>query len=477
VNPNLESQIESLKGGGQPLPENDRTFFEPRFGHDFSQVRVHTGTKAAESARAVNARAFTAGTDVVFGAGQYAPEAGKGRMIMARELTHVVQQKQIPSSHILQRFPDDVTQMSITPSYAAHLIDAQLLDDIQRITNHLSTLTSGSAEHEAASQNLSILESEARSRNLFITARTGPSPVSSHRPALSTIPVNVTFSMSEEDARAFGMEAAVGRSMAIGGARSLGYVISPPVRGIADPFLPLATRLGGGTGPLGELGGTYGAERYVSSRFMRDLRPRIFTEAQELALREVTGRSEWLLRYGLRGSDLERLPGLIARISEGGTISSSDMGLVRTFFRAHAEHGLTLSSPAMSATIRPGLSATSNVAPFLREYPYVVRIEVPSSAVGEVNAILGVNRPANLPHELEVLVFTDSRGNVTNIRPNPTSSLGRAAPYLRWGGRMLIVAGVGVSTYRISTATPEERPRVIGEEAGGWAGGLGGQRL
>ena len=59
VNPDLESRIHSLEGGGQPLSENDRVFFEPRFGHDFSQVRVHTDTLAAEAARAVNARAFT----------------------------------------------------------------------------------------------------------------------------------------------------------------------------------------------------------------------------------------------------------------------------------------------------------------------------------------------------------------------------------------------------------------------------------
>ena len=61
ANPNLESDIQSLKGGGQPLSENDRAFFEPRFGSDFSQVRVHSDTRAAEAAQIVNARALTAG--------------------------------------------------------------------------------------------------------------------------------------------------------------------------------------------------------------------------------------------------------------------------------------------------------------------------------------------------------------------------------------------------------------------------------
>src|SRR5262245_38951532 len=58
---------------GQPLDAAARAFVEPRFGHDFSHVRVHTGARAAESARAVNALAYTVGPDIVFGASQYAP--------------------------------------------------------------------------------------------------------------------------------------------------------------------------------------------------------------------------------------------------------------------------------------------------------------------------------------------------------------------------------------------------------------------
>ena len=88
----LESQINAIKGGGRPLGESERGFFEPRFGSDFSQVRVHTDTKAAEAARAVNARAFTVGQDIAFGAGQYAPDTAAGRQLLTHELTHVLQQ-------------------------------------------------------------------------------------------------------------------------------------------------------------------------------------------------------------------------------------------------------------------------------------------------------------------------------------------------------------------------------------------------
>jgi hypothetical protein len=66
---------------------------EPKFGHDFSAVRVHTDSRAAESARAMNALAYTVGRDVVFGATQYAPESNLGRGLIAHELTHVIQQQ------------------------------------------------------------------------------------------------------------------------------------------------------------------------------------------------------------------------------------------------------------------------------------------------------------------------------------------------------------------------------------------------
>lgn len=81
-----------LRSPGQPLDAQTLAFMEPRFGHDFSGVRVHTDAKAAESARDVNALAYTVGRDVVFGAGQHSPRTSAGRRLMAHELTHVVQQ-------------------------------------------------------------------------------------------------------------------------------------------------------------------------------------------------------------------------------------------------------------------------------------------------------------------------------------------------------------------------------------------------
>ena len=84
---------EVLRSSGRPLDRATRSFFEPRFGQDFSGVRIHTGAQAAESARQVDALAYTVGSNVVFRTEQFAPDTADGRRLLAHELTHVVQQR------------------------------------------------------------------------------------------------------------------------------------------------------------------------------------------------------------------------------------------------------------------------------------------------------------------------------------------------------------------------------------------------
>ncbi|NUO00186.1 MAG: DUF4157 domain-containing protein, partial [Saprospiraceae bacterium] len=79
-------------GGGQPMDGGTRQFMESRFGQDFGQVRIHTDSRAAESASAIQARAYTSGRDVVFGAGEYQPGSDSGKRLLAHELVHVGQQ-------------------------------------------------------------------------------------------------------------------------------------------------------------------------------------------------------------------------------------------------------------------------------------------------------------------------------------------------------------------------------------------------
>jgi outer membrane protein OmpA-like peptidoglycan-associated protein len=88
----LDSYVSSLSSSGHGLSQGSRSFFEPRFGQDFSSVRIHADSVAAKSAQSINALAYTTGNNIVFNSGQYSPESSSGKQLMAHELTHVVQQ-------------------------------------------------------------------------------------------------------------------------------------------------------------------------------------------------------------------------------------------------------------------------------------------------------------------------------------------------------------------------------------------------
>ena len=123
VTPSMQAQINGLRDGGQPLPEPVRAFFEPRFKRDFSQVRLHTDERAAESARSINALAYTVGSDIVFNSGQYQPQTSAGKGLLAHELVHVVQQgkEQSGQDEVNGRVElGTIQRQTITPSCAAH---------------------------------------------------------------------------------------------------------------------------------------------------------------------------------------------------------------------------------------------------------------------------------------------------------------------------------------------------------------------
>jgi uncharacterized protein DUF4157 len=89
----LQGQVNELAHGGQALPPSLRAFFEPRFGLDFSQVRIHTDDRSAMAAGRLRARAFTMGSDIVFGDGEFAPDTTGGKALLAHELAHTTQQQ------------------------------------------------------------------------------------------------------------------------------------------------------------------------------------------------------------------------------------------------------------------------------------------------------------------------------------------------------------------------------------------------
>ena len=107
---NASNYIGSLNGKGNPLPANANHFFSSKMGYDFSNVKIHTDKEAAESAKDVNAKAYTIGNNIVFNEGQYNTESGEGKKLMAHELVHVVQQKN--EAREIARSPKDDTEKS-----------------------------------------------------------------------------------------------------------------------------------------------------------------------------------------------------------------------------------------------------------------------------------------------------------------------------------------------------------------------------
>lgn len=89
---------DAIRSSGKPLDGKTRAFMESRFDHDFSRVRVHSDEQASQSAKDVNARAYTVGQDIVFRSGHYSPHTDSGRRLLAHELTHVVQQNKTGQS-------------------------------------------------------------------------------------------------------------------------------------------------------------------------------------------------------------------------------------------------------------------------------------------------------------------------------------------------------------------------------------------
>lgn len=116
---------ETLSSPGEPLDSATLQFMESRFGRDFRQVRIHTGQRADDAVRAVDARAFALGRDLVFGDGQYDPHGSEGRRLLAHELTHVVQQQPAGSGRpphitaaprVYQRAPGGIQRQKPSPA-------------------------------------------------------------------------------------------------------------------------------------------------------------------------------------------------------------------------------------------------------------------------------------------------------------------------------------------------------------------------
>jgi hypothetical protein len=153
--PSPSAVHETVRTPGQPLDDITRNYFEPRFGRDFGDVRIHADAESALTANALSARAYTVGRDVVFGAGEYAPQSSAGRRLLAHELAHVVQQDSQPAQVMRDPIP------GLDPST---LSDDDLMLQMQEARDWLGKHVMMETEYGPMQDYLNALEQEYYTR-------------------------------------------------------------------------------------------------------------------------------------------------------------------------------------------------------------------------------------------------------------------------------------------------------------------------
>jgi hypothetical protein len=145
--------IRALADGGIPLAPATRAFFEPRFGADLGDVRIHTDASAARTARSIDAEAFTVGQDIAFGAGRFSPDSTAGRHLLAHELTHTIQQGggrlAAQDAAAAGRNPDTLVSRTEAPQVQRLPSAGEILDSIEETVSDAADSAAGVASDVA----------------------------------------------------------------------------------------------------------------------------------------------------------------------------------------------------------------------------------------------------------------------------------------------------------------------------------------
>ena len=161
VSDSVSGQIRSTMGSGDSMQGNTKSFMENRFGADFGDVKIHTGSESAQLSRALNAKAFTVSNNIYFNSGQYQPDTSSGKHLLAHELTHVVQQKM--SGPFIARSVDDWLKNS--SRRMSDMSYTQLLAEIDELTQWLGNQISTSVDSGRIEETLTLLRTEVNARD------------------------------------------------------------------------------------------------------------------------------------------------------------------------------------------------------------------------------------------------------------------------------------------------------------------------
>ena len=510
-----------LRSSGEPLDSATRSYFEARVGRDLSGVRVHADAKAAESARSVNAHAYTVGGHVVFAAGRYQPSGSAGRRLLAHELVHTVQQTGRAAGRTLQRQENKFADLSIPELRKLLRTDPEAAEALRLRYRAMSpgklkayTASDAIAQSEYARKTIAPAEAEGtgslsnreaaeileqelqRQRSTSGIPRRTSSAVT---PGIKT--EGGTLGTAKTDIPGLEDQVFTGRSPLAGGGVNPGSKFSPAT----DPAV---------------LPQTHGhAEQHIADQLEEALKA--------IPREQLKGRRVWML--------IEQEP--CSTCAQGLTNPAEAAGVLRKLSQEFPELTFEIKSLTSNSlfVLRGGArinvgaagaasqSAAAGEAAAAASAQVGTKIEVTNSVkqangstISEVEYSFGENLKqvnkgapagAELPSRIAVRVTQDADGIITSVEslsgqpqalvealanrtltPAVAKGVGGAAEGAATGaGRSALLfkglkiggwAAFGVITaYQLYKATPRERPRVLVKAGGGLAGGIGATAL
>jgi hypothetical protein len=495
-----------VRSTGQPLNTDVLAEMESCFGRPFGHVRIHDDAKAAESAQAVEALAYTVGHNIVFAAGRYAPQTMSGKKLLAHELTHVLQQScgagPVPvhsdSSEIVRRQLGEEDPEKRIVEIEAELNRSSPTPELTREYNRLAArLRPGVSKPPAQTPEATSQPAQtALAQGIPVGLSYQLVGVQGGGPISGTLPPDVLSALGGVTAPG---EAGTPLALsAIGGG-------GPPIfAGEPTGIEPLTPGLLGATGrsvsafvnplpgnvPTGapdvytRFFGPESVEGFFAPGRLTlggDVRPRLFQGTAEFsAERESAFRI-----FQQRGISYAKLSELSRRLRAGGVegLTAEESALFQQVTQIHAEvAGATPASPLLSLTELSPETALQRLKPTATSRAYIVRVRIDPRDVGRVNEILRRtgSTTEGLAAELEVVVAQDlqaagrSAPRILSIVRNPAPAAplaGATGSVLTWVGRGTVFLGAALTMAQVVTAEGPHRRETEGRALGSFAGG------
>lgn len=482
-----QSHIARL-GSGAPLDAALRARMQHHLGHDLSRVRVHTGSQASRVARSIDARAFTAGHDVVFDHGEFRPGTTEGDRLLAHELTHVVQNG--GEAETVRRVVNgDVRTQSITDTWARDLTDEELPQQIDILNREIPLRAEGSPERQAAEANLAVLRADYRRRHPDTAA---PGQLVPRPPGL---PLGGAYQLQPIDLPSDVLGGIPeGQLVTVtGGGFGVGSVLP-------DRPSTVASSIAGGTwAGLRTSLSTYGFAaagenaigivafpRYAPGRFlagMSSLVPEHPVLWGHTAVYVRQGGRIVAVRSYAPASLLQaaRVPGVVSGMAEVPAGIYSEAGAFDIFNVSNARSVEWAAAPdevaAMLEALPEGrMYGMGRAMPSGAQYtavPGASQACTGTSCIGWAFEQAGP-RTQGLPQDYSQGRLIRAMTAMEGGEGVAVGGLSRGMQVLKWGGRAMLVVGIVMVPVEVALARPEDRVRTGIGATSGFFGGLAG---